>query len=196
MKTEEFFRSLARFPVIAGLREPDQELPRAIRSGVRALVVLGDDIFALGRTVREAHAGGLLVLAHVDLVKGIGRDEAGIRFLAKGVGVDGVVTTRTALVAAAKKEGLIAVLRLFVLDSESLETGLAAVDKARPDAIELLPGLVVPLIADQLEAASLPPLIAGGLIRTPEQVRAILAAGAVAVSTSTEALWADRGRAA
>jgi glycerol-3-phosphate responsive antiterminator len=35
----------------------------------------------------------------------------------------------------------------------------------------------------------LPPLIAGGLIRTAAQVEAVLGAGAVAVSTSEISIW-------
>jgi len=43
-----------------------------------------------------------------------------------------------------------------------------------------LPGVIFPLIAARLRGAGLPPVIAGGLIRTRAQVDEILAAGAVA----------------
>lgn len=187
---EEFFRRLRRYPVIAGLREPGHEFTEAARAGVGVVFILGDDVFALEEAVRQAHAAGLLILAHVDLIKGVGKDEAGVRFLARATGVDGILTTRSALIAGARKEGLISIQRLFVLDSESLESGLPAVEKARPDAVEILPGVIFPLIADRLRKRSLPPLIAGGLIQTPEQVTAILDAGVLAVSTSAPALWA------
>jgi glycerol uptake operon antiterminator len=187
-----FFDGLKARPVIAGLRDP-AHVEAAIRQGAGVLFILGEDIFALQDSVTKAHAGGRLIFAHVDLIKGVGRDEAGVRFLAKHVGVDGILTTRSNLISPAKREGLIAVQRLFVLDSESLAAGLPTVEKAAPDAVEVLPGVILPTIVQELAArGALPPLIAGGLIRTAAQVEAVLAAGAVAVSTSQTSLWGFR----
>ncbi len=192
-----FFENLKARPVIAGLRD-STGVEAAIRHGVGVLFILGEDIFALQDSVAKAHAEGRLILAHVDLIKGIGRDEAGVRFLARTLGVDGILTTRSNLIGPAKREGLLAVQRLFVLDSESLEAGLPTVEKAAPDAVEMLPGVILPTIAGQLaRRGTLPPLIAGGLIRTAAQVDAVLSAGAVAVSTSERSLWEyspERGR--
>lgn len=189
---ERFFSGLKTRPVIAGLRDAAQ-VEAAIRQGVGVLFILGQDIFALQDSVAKAHADGRLIFAHVDLIKGVGRDEAGVRFLAKHVGVDGILTTRSNLIGPAKREGLIAVQRLFVLDSESLEAGLPTVEKAGPDAVEMLPGVILPAIAQELAArGALPPLIAGGLIRSLAHVETVLRAGAVAVSTSEPGLWAYR----
>ncbi|HYL80870.1 MAG TPA: glycerol-3-phosphate responsive antiterminator, partial [Candidatus Acidoferrum sp.] len=175
----------------AGLRQ-SASIDTAIRSGVGVLFILGEDIFALKDSVAKVHAEDRLILAHVDLIKGIGRDEAGVRFLARDLGVDGILTTRANLIGPARREGLIAVQRLFVLDSESLEAGLPTVLRASPDAVEVLPGVILPLIAARLKASKLPPLIAGGLIRTPRQVEEILQAGAVGISTGEEGLWSYR----
>ena len=187
-----FLEGLKTRPVIAGLRNSAQ-VEAAIRQGVGVLFILGEDIFALQESVAKAHAEGRLIFAHMDLIKGVGRDEAGVRLLAKHVGVDGILTTRSNLISPAKREGLIAVQRLFVLDSESLAAGLPTVEKAAPDAVEVLPGVILPTVAQELAArGALPPLIAGGLIRTAAQVEAILGAGAVAVSTSQTSLWGYR----
>ena len=187
-----FFEGLKTRPVIAGLRDPAQ-VETAIRHGVSVLFILGADIFSLQESVATAHEEDRLIFAHVDLIKGVGRDDSGVRFLAKHVGVDGILTTRSNLVSPAKREGLIAIQRLFVLDSESLAAGLPTVEKSAPDAVEVLPGVILPIIAQELAArTALPPLIAGGLIRTPVQVEAVLGAGAVAVSTSQTRLWAFR----
>ncbi len=184
----QFFQALKSRPVVAGLRH-SADVEDAIREGVGVLFILGEDIFALQESVAKAHRQGRLILAHVDLIKGIGRDEAGVRFLARELKVDGILTTRANLIGPAKREGLVAVQRLFVLDSESLEAGLPAVERAAPDAVEVLPGVIFPLIAARLRGAGLPPVIAGGLIRVPVQVEEILASGAVAVSTGQKALW-------
>lgn len=187
-----FFERLKICPVIAGVRDPGQ-VEVAIQHGVGVLFILGGDIFALQDSVAKAHAARRLIFAHMDLIKGVGRDEAGVRFLAGPVGVDGILTTRSNLIHPAKREGLIAVQRLFVLDSESLTAGLPTVEKAAPDAVEVLPGVILPLVAEELAARGpLPPVIAGGLIRTAAQVDAVLGAGAVAVSTSWIGLWGYR----
>ncbi len=186
-----FFEILKTRPVIAGLRR-SADVERAIRHGVGVLFILGEDIFALPESVAKAHAAGRIILAHVDLIKGLGRDEAGVRFLGRELGVDGVLTTRANLIGAARKEGLIAIQRLFALDSESLEAGLPTVQRAGADAVEVLPGVILPVIAERLRGASLPPVIAGGLIRMRQQVADILRAGALAVSTSQEDLWSYR----
>jgi len=188
----QFFDSLKSSPVIAGLRSK-AGVEAAIQRGVVVFFILGEDIFALQESVARAHAQSRLIFAHVDLIKGLGRDEAGVRFLARDVGVDGILTTRANLIGAAKKEGLIAIQRLFVLDSESLEAGLPTVEKAAPDAVEILPGLILLAIAPQLGSrGALPPLIAGGLIRCAAQAEAVLAAGALAVSTSAATLLGYR----
>ena len=187
-----FFESLKIRPVIPGLLDSAQ-VEVAIRRGADVLFILGEDIFSLQNSVAKAHAEGRLIFAHVDLIKGVGRDEAGVRYLAKQVGVDGILTTRSNLIGPAKREGLIAIQRLFVLDSESLAVGLPAVERAAADAVEVLPGVILPTIAQELVArGALPPLIAGGLIRTAAQVEAVLGAGAVAVSTSQTSLWGYR----
>jgi len=183
---------LKAHPVMAGLRDTGK-VETAIRHGVGVLFILGEDIFALQGCVAKAHAEERLIFAHMDLIKGIGRDEAGVRFLARNVGVDVILTTRSNLISPAKREGLIAVQRLFVLDSESLEAGVPTVEKAGPDAVEILPGVILPSIAQELgRHGTLPPLIAGGLIRTMAQVEAVLGAGAVAVSTSEVSIWGYR----
>jgi glycerol uptake operon antiterminator len=187
-----FFEGLKTHPVIAGVRNTEKA-EAAIRHGVGVLFILGEDIFALQGCVAKAHAEERLIFAHMDLIKGIGRDEAGVRFLARNVGVDGILTTRSNLISPAKREGLIAVQRLFVLDSDSLQAGVPTVEKAGPDAVEILPGVILPSIAQELaKRGALPPLIAGGLIRTMAQVEAVLGAGAVAVSTSEISIWGYR----
>jgi glycerol uptake operon antiterminator len=191
--TDKFFAALKARPVIAGLRRA-AEVEGALARGVGVVFILGEDIFALRESVAAAHTHGRLLLAHIDLIKGIGRDEAGVRFLAQMLKIDGILTTRANLIGPAKREGLIAVQRLFVLDSESLEAGLPTVERAGPDAVEVLPGVILPLIAPRLRQAHLPPVIAGGLIRTTGQVQEILGAGAVGVSTSVEELWAVQGQ--
>ena len=83
-----------------------------------------------------------------------------------------------------------AIQRLVMLDSESLKTGLEIIASSRPDAVEILPALVVPSMAHRLPMDKIPPFIAGGLVETIAEIESIMASGALGVSTSKKELWA------
>jgi len=128
------------------------------------------------------------VLLHIDLVNGLANDESGLRYVATLEGIDGIVTVRHHLSGLARKLGMMCVVRLFLQDGRAVERGLAVIDKSKPDAVEVLPGVAFLQVPERF--ADLPiPCIAGGLIRTPETVRQILAAGCKAISTSNVKLW-------
>jgi glycerol uptake operon antiterminator len=130
----------------------------------------------------------LPVLLHIDLVNGLSNDESGLRYVATLDGVDGIITTRHHLAPLARKLGLMSVVRLFLQDGRAVERGLQVIDKSRPDAVEVLPGVAILQVAERFRDLPIP-CIAGGLIRTPEVVRQIIAAGCRAVSTSNVKLW-------
>jgi glycerol uptake operon antiterminator len=128
------------------------------------------------------------VLLHIDLVNGLSNDESGLRYLATLEGIDGIVTVRHHLAGLARKLGMISVVRLFLQDGRAVERGLAVIDKSKPDAVEVLPGVAFLQVPERFRDLPIP-CIAGGLIRTPETVRQILAAGCKAISTSNVKLW-------
>jgi glycerol uptake operon antiterminator len=128
------------------------------------------------------------VLLHIDLVNGLANDDAGLRYVATLEGVDGVVTTRHHLAPLARKLGLMSVVRLFLQDGRAVERGLQVIDKSRPDAVEVLPGVAFLQVADRFNHLPIP-CIAGGLIRSADTVKQILAGGCRAVSTSNVELW-------
>jgi len=123
----------------------------------------------------------------VDFAEGIGKDRYGLEFLAKQ-GVDGILTTRTNVVKAAKEYGLITVQRFFIVDSHSLGTSVDSIKISKPDIIEIMPGIVTKKIKEFAEKANVP-IIAGGLIETVDEVHAALEAGATVVSTGEADLW-------
>jgi len=128
------------------------------------------------------------VLLHIDLVNGLSNDESGLRYVATLPRIGGIVTTRHHLAPLARKLNLMSVVRLFLQDGRAVERGLGVIEKSKPDAVEVLPGVAVVQVSDRFKSLPIP-CIAGGLIRTPETVRTILAAGCKAVSTSNVKLW-------
>ena len=126
---------------------------------------------------------------HIDLAAGIGKDESGLSFL-KNIGIDGIISTRVNIVKLAHKFGLFTVQRFFIVDSHSVDTTVEAIKSSKPDMIEIMPGIVTKVIKSLCSKVDIP-IIAGGLIETPEEVSEILDSGASAVSTARHSLWGE-----
>jgi glycerol uptake operon antiterminator len=146
------------------------------------------DLAALLAPFRQAPLDRVPLMLHLDLVRGLTPDEAGLRYVAGLERVDGVFTVHHHLAAVAKRLGLRAIIRLFLQDTRSVERGLAVIEKSKPDAIEILPAVAAVEAAHYFEKLVIP-RIAGGLVRTPETVARILQSGCRAVSTSERSLW-------
>ncbi|HSV31439.1 MAG TPA: glycerol-3-phosphate responsive antiterminator [Atribacteraceae bacterium] len=152
--------------------------------------LLEQDINALDMTLKALPINSASVFLHLDLLTGLSADQSGIRFLRNIYpSLLGVISTRTRVLELARKVGFMTILRLFLLDSESLASGMKIVSRLQPDALEILPGIIFPGIKDLFVIDRIPPLICGGFIRSPQEVRTIIQAGARAVSTSATELW-------
>jgi glycerol uptake operon antiterminator len=190
----DFAAQLNQNPVIAGIRNLDDVL-EAVKHEIRILFLLNLDVFDLSELMKMLGAFESVeidVYTHLDLLKGIAPDKSGVRYLKEQFRVTGIISTHTNLLQFAAKEGLRTIQRLFILDSESLRTGLAKVQSCRPDGVEILPAPVLPSIRNQIDFRNLPPIIAGGLIKTGEDIHQALSSGAMAVSTSSPELWVKR----
>jgi glycerol uptake operon antiterminator len=153
-----------------------------------SLIILFGDINNLPDLIQRSDAAGKLLLLHLDLIGGIGRDRAGIQFLAKQ-GVKGLITTKPQLAKMARQEGMRVIQRMFLVDSESLRTGISLLKGFRPDAIEALPASTPASVLAELKAATDVPILVGGLVRAADDVVQAVANGAFAVSTSKQELW-------
>lgn len=173
-------------PIAAAIRT-DRDFSAALRSQVDMVFMLHASIMTVRPCVKEIHSAGKKAFIHVDFAEGIGKDRAGLEFLAKQ-GVDGILTTRTGIIKMAKDLGLITVQRFFVVDSHSVGTSLDSIRIAKPDIIEIMPGVVTKKIKTFSEVVDMP-IIAGGIVETVEEVKAALDAGATVVSTGEVTLW-------
>src|SRR5256885_14896323 len=182
------FEAFAHGPVAAVIRHAE-DLPRALASQVPAIFFVRAPAFHLGPLVWAVQARGKMAFVHIDLIAGLGKDRAGVAFLAREIGVNGIITSHSALVAAARAERVIAVQRLLLYDDLGLHSAMAAVEHARPDIVEVLPGVIFPLVVDRIRARVPLPIIVGGFMTEPEQRNAALERGAVAISTGTTSLW-------
>ena len=69
----------------------------------------------------------LPLFVHIDLVSGLENSEAGLEYLAGFERITGVVTVHHHLSGAARRLGLLSVVRLFLSDSRAVDRGLSAV---------------------------------------------------------------------
>lgn len=173
-------------PIAAAIRT-EKDFSTALRSDVDMIFLLHSNIMTVHQYIKEIHSAGKKAFIHVDFAEGIGKDRYGLEFLAKQ-GVDGILTTRTNIVKAAKEYNLITVQRFFIVDSHSLGTSVESIKISKPDIIEIMPGVVTKKIKEFAEKANVP-IVAGGLVETIEEVRAALDAGATVVSTGEADLW-------
>lgn len=185
-KMREIIEYLEENPIIAAIKD-NEDVECVINTDVKVIFMLFGSILTIKETVSKLKEAGKKVYVHIDLVDGLGRDEEAVKFL-KGVGVDGIITTKPTLIKAIKNEGIVAIQRLFMLDSRSLETGIKSIIEERPDAVEIMPGLaskVISIIHKKIKI----PVIVGGLICDKTDIINALSNGAIAISTSKKELW-------
>lgn len=176
-------------PIIAALRSVDR-LDGALESGADHLFFMGGSVNELVPAVRAAKEQGKGAFVHIDLVRGLSStDKESIDFIRGFVGADGIVTPKSHLIKEAKRAGLYAILHLFALDSLALDNGRKLAQSARPDAVELMPGVIPKAIAALADALPDIPVIASGLIQTQQEAAAALNAGATSLSVSEPSLW-------
>ena len=175
--------------VIAAVRS-EQEFSKAVESGVTTVFDLQPDLFVLESRVRIAHEKNKKYLLHLDLATGIGKDESGLKFIRQS-GADGVISTRVNIIKKAREMGLFTVQRFFIVDSHSIETTLEAIHTAKPDMIEIMPGLLPKVVSALVQKTDVP-IIAGGLIETKKEAEGMLSYGATAVSCGEKTLWEEK----
>ena len=184
MTKQALFDSLECCPVIAAVN--DKVFDKAIHSPAEVIFLLGGNLMTIKDRIAAAHAANKYIFIHIDLAEGIGKDRAGVQYLAQA-GADGVISTRANMIRIARDQGLITVQRFFALDSQGVDSIEEMLETSNPDLIEIMPGVIGKII--QRFASAKAPLIAGGLVQTKAEVTQALNMGAFAVSTGMKELW-------
>lgn len=182
MKVNVLRKHLRKSPVILAVKD-EKSLKKALASDCKIIFLLFGNICTIEQYTKSAKQHDKYVFVHLDLVDGISNREIAIDFINQYTQADGVISTRPRLLKYAKKFDLITVLRIFMLDSMALENGYHNIDYSNPDMIEILPGIATkafPLIKEYCNI----PIIAGGLIRTKQDILQALTDGATAISSS------------
>ncbi|WP_432664545.1 glycerol-3-phosphate responsive antiterminator [Wukongibacter baidiensis] len=183
----EFYKRVHENPIICAISDLGK-LDFAVKSPSEVIFLLNGDIFNLKNTVSKVKENNKLIFIHLDLMDGFSKDVIALKYISKNIKPDGIITTKSNLIRIAKDMNIFAIQRLFLLDSLSLESGIKSVRATRPDAVEILPGIMhktTKYITTQIKT----PVITGGLIKDKEDVVLSIKAGAVAISSSNEKVW-------
>ncbi|WP_027093137.1 glycerol-3-phosphate responsive antiterminator [Cohnella thermotolerans] len=182
---------IQRHSVIPAVRSM-KELERALASPQEILFLLDGEIIHLQNIVSSVKRAGKKIYLHLDMVRGIKDDEASVHFLSKVIKIDGIISTRTSCLLHAKKYGLGAIQRGFLIDSQSVKTIIHSASLVKPDYIEILPSYSHPKVGLIKQELGID-VILGGFIEGREDLPVLFGAGAVAVSTSNMSLWGQTG---
>ncbi|UOY92052.1 glycerol-3-phosphate responsive antiterminator [Ectobacillus sp. JY-23] len=165
-----------------------KDLEKLLRSKYTYIVLLDLHVAQMKSVISLAKRHGKKVFLHVDLIRGLQSDAYATDFLCQEFEPYGLLSTKANVIIKAKQKGVVAIQRIFLIDSSSLEKSYALLEKTRPDYIEVLPGALTEVIAEVKERTGIP-ILAGGFLRSVEDAEKALAAGATAITTSDRSLW-------
>lgn len=180
------FEAIESSPLIPAVKN-DAGLSKSLTCDQRVIFVLYGDICSIGGIVDKIRHQGKRAIVHADLIAGLGSKEAAVDYLHQ-IGADGIISTRPGFIKRGRELGLFTIHRFFVFDSLSLQNVAKSAAISRPDIVEILPGLMPKVIARVCEAVEAP-VICGGLIEDKNDVMAALGAGAMAISSTDQAVW-------
>lgn len=164
------------------------DLEAVLETECPTVFVLFGSVLNLADLVHRLKSAGRNVFVDVDLIDGFSSRPVVIDYLREHTKADGILSSKAPMVRHARKVGLYAIHRLFLVDSFSYNNVAKQVDSSNADAIEMLPGCMPRVVSWVIEETNLP-LIAGGLVCDKEDVVNALGAGAIAIASSNHAVW-------
>lgn len=187
-RTSDILDMFGQSPIVAAVKT-DELLDKAVESECSVVFILYGNICTIGQLVKRVKDAGKTAIVHADLIGGL-KDPVGVDYLKDHTETDGIISTRQVIVRRAKELGLIAGERTFIVDSMAFENCKAQLASGiRPDFLEVMPGLLDEIISE-LHTIKDVPLVAGGLIRSKQDILKALHHGACAISTTKSDLWA------
>ncbi len=190
MLAQNLLKLLCNHSIIPAARSLEDFHFAVEKTSAPSIIILFADLIQLPDLLQHACHYHKRLIVHFDLLHGIGKDEVGIKFLAR-IGVTGLITTKSHLCRSACAEGMIVIQRIFLTDSDAMRTGINLLHKFKPDAIEILPASIPANIVEHFSRETGLPILAGGLMSTPQDIQSALNNGVAAVSTSRRELWSE-----
>lgn len=174
-------------PIIPAVKD-EKALEEALETDNGIIFIITSTIFSVAAMVERCKAADKIVFVHFDLVEGLARSVYALDYLIELTKPDGIITTKTNFVKSAREKNIFVIQRFFIFDSISVELSFKVIKECKPDAIEILPGVMPKVIKKFSESTSMP-IIAGGLITDREDIMTALNAGACSISSTQSGTW-------
>lgn len=159
-----------------------QKLPKVVFLMTGSMLQLPEQVYELKKNDHQ-------VFLHCDFIQGLNpNSKEAMEYIYEVICPDGIISTKGSTIRNAKRTGLKSIQRIFILDTLSLTKSIESCQSSKPDAVEIMPGLMPTIISRVVKELPFP-VIAGGLIHSKEDAMSALAAGATAVSGSSSAIW-------
>jgi glycerol-3-phosphate responsive antiterminator len=115
-----------------------------------------------------------VVAVDADSVEGLADDDAGLHFVVVELGFRIVLTRHAGVASRLADMGALALMRVFALDTSGLDRSLEGHPRLPGIGTVLSPGLVLPHLPEGKRASLPRPLVAYGLLNTPQEVTSCL----------------------
>lgn len=178
---------MGNYPIIASVTKEEQFV-QVLQSNVSRVNLMIGHIGNIEEYIYRLHEADKKVYAHIEMIGGLGRDSHSIAYLCDKFKADGIVTTKSGAVTAARQAGIKSIQRIFAIDTAAINTAVRMINATKPDEVELMPGLM-PRVTRELKEMIKQPLIVGGLIRHEHEIAEALASGADYISSGDPRIW-------
>ena len=173
-----FYESMERCPIIAAINN-DSLLEACKTAPCEIVYILYGNICTIADIVDEVVAAGKTAIVHLDLINGLASREISV-----------VISTKPQLIKRGNELELITIQRFFMLDRLTYNNIKKHVRETSPDIVEMMPAGLTKMITYALEEINGKPLVVSGLVLDKSDVMGALSAGAIAISTTNEEIWA------
>ena len=185
---QNFYDLLEQNPVIAAIKN-DEGLKKCCQlEDIKVVFILYGNICTIPAIVERLKRAQKIAMVHLDLINGLGSKDIAVDFIKDNTKADRIISTRPTIIRRACELGFYTALRIFILDSLSYENIEKQLNTIKPDIVEILPG-TMPKIISKVCRKVRQPVIASGLISDKEDIMLALSAGAIAVSSTNQAVW-------
>ncbi|MCR5289826.1 MAG: glycerol-3-phosphate responsive antiterminator [Treponema sp.] len=175
--------------IVAAVRN-ETDLTNCLQSSCKVVFLLSGTLLSLPDYVAALKKADKTVFVHMDLVEGLSNSKSSVDYIKNKTAADGIISTKQNILKYAKSLGFMTILRIFLLDSKTLDSLEKICCDASIDILEILPGIVLTIIPETVAwVKEKKMIIGGGLIKSREIVSKILQVGAQSVSTSDTELW-------
>lgn len=129
----------------------------------------------LSVVVARAASAPIQLAVDIDTVRGLGADEAAVEFIVRRLGIEIVLTRRSATALHAAELGGLALLHVLAFDSTGLHRSLDGHPRTAGVGTVVSPGLVLSHMSDGELASLSRPILGYGLMTEPDDIDGCLA---------------------